>query len=352
MKALLTAEVSSRAKELEDYLDVIYAGWYSEQVILAEEQMISLVSENEVDIIITSYDPITRKVIDSSSKLKLIVCTRANPVNVDTDYAKEKGILVSYAPGRNSDCTAEYTVAMILAITRKIPQAYAALKQGIHTKPLSVDNSERTIDGLRKDVTWALGKDTPYVLYKGFQLRNKTLGVVGYGSIGRKVADICRAFGMKIISYDPYYPDKSEEDVFFVDTLTHLAEQADVITIHAKDTPETLHMIDKSVFSSMKKTAYFVNTSRGALIDEEALIEALLNNNIAGAALDVYDSEPISIDHPFITQCDNVVITPHIAGATYDAIENHTVQLLTDVKHFLRNEPLEFHYKSDSLEIN
>ncbi len=342
MKALLTAEVSSKAKELENWLDVVYAGWYRDGVILSEDEIAKLVADNNVDIIITSYDPITKKVIDSSPNLKLIVCTRANPVNVDVEYARKKNILISYAPGRNSTCTAEYTVALMLSITRKIPMAYAALKSGKH---LAKNHENKTLSGLRRDVTWSLSHESPYVLYKGNQLYGKTLGIVGYGSIGRKVAAICKAFGMKILVYDPYISDADDDDVVFTATLTELAEQVDILTVHCKDVPETYHLIDKSVFSSMKKTAYFINTSRGCIVDEEALIEALLNNDIAGAALDVFDKEPLSADHPFITKCKNIVITPHIAGATYEAIENHTEQLLTDIKNFLHKKPLVYEYK-------
>lgn len=347
MKALLTAEVSPKAKELENMLDeVVYAGWYKDGVILSEEEMMKLAADNNVDIIITSYDPITKKVIDSAPNLKLIVCTRANPVNVDVEYARKKNILVSYAPGRNSDCTAEYTVAMMLAVTRKIPMAYAALKGGKHVAEKVAENDKNEpIDGLRRDVTWALGPDTPYVLYKGNQLHGKTLGVIGYGDIGRRVAKICRAFEMKILVYDPYISKTEGEDVVYASTLEELAQQADIVTVHCKDVPETYHLIDSSFFKAMKKTAYFINTSRGAIVDEQALIEALLNNDIAGAALDVFDKEPISADHPFITKCKNVVITPHLAGATYEAIENHTEQLLTDIKNFVDNRPLIYEYK-------
>lgn len=344
MKALLTAEVSAEARELEALMDVVYAGWYKDQVILTEDEMTDLVSKNSVDVIITSYDPITRKIIDASPNLKLVVCTRANPVNVDVKYAREKGIKISYAPERNSTCTAEYTVAMMLSITRKIPIAYAALKNGKHTSNVKLNPDDKTIKGLRRDVTWSLGVDTPYVLYKGNQMHGKTLGVVGYGSIGRRVADICRAFGMKIMAYDPYVAGKSVPDVVFTSTLEELARQADILTVHCKDTPDTYHLINESIFKCMKKSAFFINTSRGALVDENALIQVLLNHDIAGAALDVFDSEPIAIDHPFITKCDNIIITPHLAGATYEAIENHTKQLLADIRHFLNNEPLEYEY--------
>lgn len=341
MKTLLTAEVSEdHIAELKKLLDIQYEGWYKSKRILTEDEMAELIKGKE--ILITSYDPVTKKVMDASPELKLIVCTRANPVNVDTEYAKQKGIKVSYSPGRNSTCTAEFTVALMLSIMRKIPLAYHALHSGKH---VSENRHENVIkDGLRSDVTWALNSDSPYVLYKGRQLCGRTLGVVGYGSIGRSVAKLCRGFGMNVLVYDPFVnPDTLEENTASVSFDT-LLKESDVITVHCKDTPETRKIINAEAFGKMKKTAYFINTSRGALVDEKALIDVLLNHKIAGAAVDVFESEPIAKDHPFLTKCDNVVITPHLAGATYDAIVNHTIALVKDVKHFLDGEPLEYEY--------
>ena len=341
LNTLLTAEVDRELiRPLEEELDIHYAGWVVDSEILSEEQMAKLAEGREV--IVTSYDPITRRVIDSAPDLKLIVCTRANPVNVDVAYAQSKGIKVIYTPGRNSDCTAEFTVALMLSITRKIPMAYRDLKNGKHTS--DVKRSVETRDGLRRDVTWALGKGTPYVDYKGFQMRGHTLGIIGYGSIGRRVAAICRGFGMKLIVHDPWLkPGDVEADVA-LKSFDEVISEADILTVHCKDTPETEKLINAAVFRRMKPSSFFINTSRGALVDEDALIEALRGGEIAGAAVDVFDSEPIAKDHPFITELDNIVITPHLAGATYDAISNHTRQIVSDTRHFLRGEPLEYEY--------
>ncbi|TQI68239.1 2-hydroxyacid dehydrogenase [Clostridium sp. KNHs216] len=341
MKTLLTAEISRpHIEELEQLLELQYAGWVETKKILSEDQMVELVKDKE--ILITSYDPITKRVIDAAPDLKLIVCTRANPVNVDTGYARQKGIKVSYSPGRNTTCTAEFTVALMLSIMRKIPIAYSALHSGQHVSEKKRSNTVR--EGLRADVTWALDSNSPYVLYKGRQLSGRNLGIIGYGSIGRAVAKLCRGFGMHILIYDPFVdPDTLEEDTRSV-SLDELLAQSDVVTVHCKDTPETRGIVNAEAFGKMKKTAYFINTSRGALVEEQALISALLNHEIAGAAVDVFESEPIAKDHPFLTQCDNIVVTPHLAGATYDAIINHTIALVKDIKHFIDGEPLEFEY--------
>ncbi|MDY0257690.1 NAD(P)-dependent oxidoreductase [Gudongella oleilytica] len=339
---LCTAETGDLIRTLDDFAKIEFKGWAEEQRILTEEELCSLMEAYQPDILITSYDPVTRKAIDSSKNLKLVICTRANPVNVDTGYLKEKGIPLSYSPERNSDCTAEYTVAMMLSIMRRIPMAYHDLKKGLHTVEEARDNEIR--EGLKRDVTWALGKDTPYIQYKGYQMKGRTLGVVGYGSIGRRVASICRSFGMKIIVFDPYLDKNAFEDVYFTDTLLELANKADVVSVHSKDSPSTYHIIDKEFLDNMKTGSFFINTSRGALVDEAALVEALREGRIMGAALDVFETEPIRRDHPFLGELENCVVTPHLAGATYDAIDNHTDQLVRDVLHFINGEELEFEY--------
>lgn len=343
MKILMMAEVSQYVKELEKESEVVYAGWYQDQRIFTENEMIEILQNEKPNILVTSYDPVTKDVIDASPNLKMIVCTRSSPVNIDTSYANQKGIVVSHSPERNADCTAEFTVALMLSVMRNIPQAHCALKEGKHTS--KIEKEKTTSEGLKRDVTWALGGDTPYILYKGYQLKGKTLGIVGYGSIGRRVADIGRGFGMKIASYTEFPDPQLYPDVQFCSNLKELAKISDVLTVHAKDTPQTYHMINSEVFSEMKETAYFINTSRGALVDEKSLIEALRSKQIAGAGIDVYEQEPIVENHPYITELENVVITPHLGGATWDAIDFHTHQLVEDIDLFLKGQPLKYQYK-------
>ncbi|MCY6370782.1 2-hydroxyacid dehydrogenase [Clostridium ganghwense] len=343
MKILVTAEINQELlKELYEFGEITIAGWGKELRKLEEDDMIQLLKGK--DILITSYDPITKKVIDECKDLKLIACTRANPVNIDIKAAKERSIPVIYTPGRNSDCTAEFTIASMLSISRKIPMAYKSLKDGMHLENKKVKNEIK--EGLKEDVTWALGAGTPYVLFKGIQLKGHILGLIGYGSIGKKVANIARAFGMKIYVYDPLLSsveinDNVQEKV----SLDKLFRESDFISCHCKVDESTRGLIGKDEFEKMKKTAYFINTSRGAIVDEEALIEALREEKIAGAALDVFASEPIYKNHPFVIELDNIVITPHLAGATYDAIDNHTIMIVEDVKRFINDEKLLYEYR-------
>ncbi len=344
MKIFFTAEYDEQQlKPLYEMGEVVKDGWAIGLPKMPEEELME--KSADADIIITSYDDITRAVIENAPNLKLIACTRATPVNVDMAAAKERGIPVIYTPGRNSDTTAEMTVGLILSIARKIPMAYKALKEGKFTAD---PNAQKvTKEGLKVDMVWDMEPGSPYMVFKGTQLHGKTLGIVGYGSIGRRVGKIARAFGMELLIYDPFLCpiDLEEVGVKKAEKLEDLMKNADFITCHMKITPETTGIISREMIALMKPTAYFINSSRGAILDEEALIDALREKRIAGAAFDVYAKEPIASNHPYITELDNVVITPHIAGATDDVLINHTKQIVADVKRFSEGRRMLYEYR-------
>ena len=344
MKIFFTAEYDESAlKPLYDIGEVVKDGWAIGLPKMEEDEFAK--KSQDADIIITSYDDVTRKVIENAPNLKLIACTRATPVNVDMEAAKERNIPVLYTPGRNSDTTAEMTIGLMLAIARKIPMAYKALKEGEFTADPSA--VKETKEGLKVDMVWDMKPGSPYVVFKGTQLKGKKLGIVGYGSIGKRVGHIARAFGMELLIYDPFLCpiDIEAIDVRKVEKLEDMMAEADFVTCHMKITPETTGIISKEMIAKMKPTAYFINSSRGAFLDEEALIEALREKRIAGAAFDVYAKEPIASNHPYITELDNVVITPHIAGATDDVLVNHTRQIVADVQRFVEGRSMLYQYR-------
>ncbi len=346
MKILFTAEYDeTMLEEIKALGDVTMAGWSVGDPKIPEDELCKLAAD--YDMIITSYDGITANVMDAAPRLKLIACTRATPVNVDCAHAQSKNIPVLYTPGRNSDSAAELTIALMINVARHIPQAYQALHQGKYCAP-SQQQKKETKAGLKEDITWGIGLNQPYMVFKGMDLKGKTLGVIGFGSIGKRVAAIAKAFGMNLLIFDPY---ASEIDVDGVGqtkvSLDALLAQSDFVSCHVKVTSSTKGMMGKEQFARMKPSAYFINTSRAAVVDETALIEALRENRIAGAALDVFASEPIACDHPFIQEMgDRVIVTPHIAGATNDAIANHTRMILSDIKRFLAGENLLYEYRS------
>lgn len=344
MKIYFTAEYDPRElTPLYEYADIEIDGWAKGLPKLTEEELMKKTAD--ADIIITTFDDITRNVIENAKNLKLIACTRATPVNVDIAAAKERGIPVLYTPGRNSDATAELTIGLMISIARKIPMAHGALKAGEYTAP--PENELETKKGLRADVFWGVGENAPYTVFKGTELKNKTLGIVGYGSIGRRVGRIARAFGMELLIFDPYVGEIDVEEIGVRKALTlkQLMEESDFVSCHLKVTPETTGCISREMISYMKPTAYFINASRSAILDEEALIDALRERKIAGAAFDVYAKEPIPSNHAYIRELDNVVITPHIAGATEEVLTNHTKMIVGEVRRFINNEPLLYQYK-------
>lgn len=343
MRILFTAEYDEALLHHINQLgEVNIQGWARGIGKLSEDELVDLVADSEV--FVTSYDEVTRRVINAAPNLKLIFCTRATPVNVDVTYAKERGIRVLYTPGRNSDSTAELTIGLMLSIARKIPFAYRALKMGNFTGQETSGRQLKT--GLKKDVVWGVGAESPYVVFKGVELRGRTLGIIGYGSIGKRVAAIAKGFGMRILIYDPYVSNIDVDDVVTTKvSLAKLLEQADFVSVHLKVSKETENFITKNEFLKMKKTAFFINCSRAAVVNEQDLIQALRQKQIAGAALDVFSEEPISSNHPFIQELDNVVITPHIAGATTDVLTNHTKMIIQELQRFQSNEPLLYEYQ-------
>lgn len=280
----------------------------------SEEEIIPFVKD--ADIFITNVAPITEKILASSTRLKIIGCSRGGPVNINIAAATRRCIPVLYTPGRNAPVVAEYTVGMILAELFNIARAHASLMQGVW----------------RGD----------FYIYEntGFELEGKTAGIIGLGAIGKRVAKLLKSFGMKVVAYDPYMPDE-----VFIEcgakkvSLKTLLQEADIVTIHARQTPETYKMINKQTINLMKPTAYLINTARGGVVDYEALYQALKEKRIAGAALDVFDEEPVPPDS-MLFSLDNVTVTPHIGGASKETAYRSADILVREIKKLLLKEPV------------
>ena len=284
-------------------------------MVYTEEKLIREIKDVDA-LIITSQQHVTRKVIQAANKLKVIVKYGSKPGidNVDLDAATEKGIFVCYTPHANSDSVAEHTIALILALMKKLYVSCSQLKQG----------KWRSKDLL------------------GYELLGKTVGIIGLGNIGRKVAEKISGFKVKLFAYDPYVDKKIAQqiNVELVDLET-LLKESDVVTIHTALTRETKHMIGENELKLMKKTAFIINTARGAIIDEKALIKALKEGWIAGAALDVFEEEPPNPDNPLL-KMDNVLVTPHFASCTFEAYQREAIMAAEEVLRVLKGEPPKF----------
>ncbi|MCP1354917.1 2-hydroxyacid dehydrogenase [Aneurinibacillus migulanus] len=261
---------------------------------------------SEFDIIITQFAPVNRKVIEQASNLKIIGVLRGGIENVNEGLAKERGIMVLNTPGRNARSVAEFTVGLILSEIRNIARSHAALKKA----------------------DWR--KEFPNSAFVP-ELEGRTLGIIGFGNVGQLVGRFLNGFGMRIIFHDPYFKGESSFPNVGLDTLV---EGSDIVTLHGRLTEDTMNLINREHFLKMKPTAIIVNTARSGLVNEKDLIDALQNNLIAGAAIDVFDQEPLPENHPFLT-LDNVTITPHMAGSTVDAFANTPKKLAAEIAMYI-----------------
>ncbi|HEY3139477.1 MAG TPA: NAD(P)-dependent oxidoreductase, partial [Acidimicrobiales bacterium] len=231
-----------------------------------------------------------------------------DPTNVDVAGATAAGIPVLHAPGRNADGVAELTVALLLAVTRQLLPADRDVRDG-----------EVYRDGT-----------IPYQRFRAHQIAGRTAGLIGLGAVGRATRWRLEGLGMRVIAVDPYAPDATH-------SLAELLAEADVISMHAKVTEETMGLIDRAAIGRMREGAVYLNTARAALHDLDALTEALAEGRLGGAGLDHFKGEMLDPAHP-IVKLPNVVLTPHIGGATYDTEANHTALLADDVIRLLHGE--------------
>lgn len=238
-------------------------------------------------------DEIDREIIDAGQKLKIIANCAVGYDNIDVDYARKKGILVTNTPGVLTETTADLTWALILSTSRRIPEADRYTREG-------------------KFKGWELD------LFLGQEITGKQLGIIGMGRIGRAVAARALGFQMKVVYYDPKKLSPSEEKELnaYCVSLKELLSTSDIITIHTSLNPQTHHLISSGEFKLMKKNAVLINVSRGPVVDEKALVEALKNKLIWGAGLDVYEEEP-QIE-PRLINLKNVVLLPHIGSASFE----------------------------------
>lgn len=258
-------------------------------------------------LVVRSATKVTKDIISAAEKLKVIGRAGVGLDNVDLEAATQKGIIVMNTPAGNTISTAEHTMSMILSLSRNIPQANASTKKG----------------------EWKRSK------FMGVELYGKILGIVGFGRIGSEVAKRAQAFGMKILAYDPFLSKEIAESLGVeIVELKELLERSDYITVHTPLTDETRHMISDKEFSVMKKGARIVNCARGGIIDEVALVSALKEGRVIGAAVDVFEHEPVPADNELL-KSDNVIITPHLGASTEEAQVNVAIEVAEIVRDAL-----------------
>lgn len=259
----------------------------------------SAIAENlaGVEFLVVHKAPVSRAVFEQAEDLEVVAAARGGTENVDTEAAAKHDVTVLHAPGRNADAVADYAVSFALSVHRGIPHFVETTGRGEW-------DLEFDPQGLPRDVT------------------NLTIGIVGFGNVGRKVAERWTGFDPEILAYDPYVDDETTREHGATPAdLDEVLQTADVISIHARLTDDTHHMLGAAAFEQIQEDALLVNTARGGLVDTDALVEALQSGSIGGAALDVFEAEPIPEGHPLL-DLDNVWLSPHTAGSTRDAVYN------------------------------
>lgn len=273
----------------------------------------------DCEVLIVHLCPVTRKLFERAKKLKAVLSCRGGTENIDIEAATEKGIIVATNPAHNANAVAEYTIGLIICETRNISRSDRYLKKGIWRE--NYPNTESTIR----------------------EISDMTIGIVGFGSVGRLVAEKLSAFGCDILVCDPYMSENAYDYINyeFVDLKT-LLNKSDVVTLHARSQN---HIIGDNEFSMMKPTAYLINTSRSILVDPIALQYALNNNMIMGAAIDVFESEPIIPE--FYKKYDNLTITNHRGGDTINSYKDAPAFAITNYQRYLRGEKMRFWVNKD-----
>ena len=263
------------------------------------------------DIVIVGWSDLTRDVINSARKLKMISIWATTCHYADRKAVKERGIVVTHVPGYATEAVAEHTFALMLAAVRKLPLA------DVHVR----------------------GGGFDWRPFGGVELFGKTLGIIGTGAIGCRVAEIAKAFRMRVLAYDKYPNLKrcAELGMTYV-SLERLLSESDFVTVHVTLTPETEGLIGRREFEFMKKGVVVVNTSQGKVIDEAALVEALKSGKVASAGLDVFVAEPPDKDNPLF-RLDNVVLSPHVGFHTVEAVRRCTDICIDNVVKFLEGHP-------------
>jgi D-3-phosphoglycerate dehydrogenase / 2-oxoglutarate reductase len=280
------------------------------KINLSIEELVQIIPEYDA-LMIRSGTRVTKEIIEAGVQLKIIGRAGVGVDNVDVPAATRKGIVVVNSPEGNTVAAAEHAIAMMLALSRHIPSANESVKGG----------------------KWDRKSFTGVEVYK------KTLGIVGLGKIGSHVATIARAMGMRLLAYDPFLSmERAEQIGCQLVELDLLFQESDYITLHIPKTPETYHLINQAALEKMKPTARLINCARGGIIDEAALAEALQQGKIAGAAIDVYETEPLG-ESSLRSLGKEAVLTPHLGASTEEAQVNVAIDVAEQIRDVLLGLP-------------
>lgn len=308
MRALVTAEWTDDGQRRLAALgyDVVRAGWGMTRQVLDRDAYVA--AAQGCSLLVTEIEVVGAEVLAALPDVRLVATARGGPVNVDLAACAARGVPVLFTPARNADSVADFVIGVLLSMVR------------------GIGASERHL----RDVGWQVDGELPYLHFRGPELGRLTLGLVGYGAIGRRVAQRATdGFGMRVLFSDPAVEGSTG--------LPDLLAQSDVVSLHCPRSPATQGLLDAAALARLPRGAYVVNTAGGGIVDEVALVDALRSGRLAGAALDVFTTEPLPRDSPLLA-APNLLLTPHLAGAALDVVRHHTGMLCDDVERWHRGE--------------
>jgi len=290
MKVLVSDNISEAGIDIlkDNEIDVTF------DTELSYEELLEEIGKYD-GIILRSMTPLNEEVLSQADNLKVIARAGSGYDNIDVDAASKQGIVVLNTPGQNTISAAEQTMALMLGLSRNVPQANDALHKGV----------------------WDRNK------YMGVELNGKTLGIIGLGRVGGNVATRAKAFNMEVIANDPYIPtERGKKLGVELVSFKEILQRSDYITIHTPLTDETYHILGKKEFAQMQDGVRILNVARGKNVDTHALAEAIKEGKVVGAALDVHEEEPLDVEHPLLGLEDKVIVSPHLGGTTVEAMDN------------------------------
>jgi phosphoglycerate dehydrogenase-like enzyme len=314
--ALILAPFSDEElARLRESLPVTHESWLQTQRLYAPEELGERLRKDEVGFLVVEADFVFEETFEGAPGLEMIGICRNALNHIDLDAATAKGVLVVNAPGRNAIAVAEHTLGLMLALARRIPQAHRFVSDGAWTDPVG-----------------------GYSKFQGTELAGKAAGIVGLGAIGRLVAQRLVPMGMQVIAHDPYVtPEAAAAAGAELVALDDLLARADFVLIHAPATASTMGLIGHAALALMKPTARLINPSAPGVVDEDALADALEADRIAGASLDVFEGHPLP-ENSRLRSLNNVVLTPHIGGATSETVHRQSRMITNDILLVLRGE--------------
>jgi len=321
MKALITASFHEEGiARLRPHLEICHEDYRETgKIYYMEEELIDRIRETGAEVLIVEADLVPEEVF-AACPLRIVGCCRGDPLNVSREEASRRGIPILYAPGRNADAVADLTLGYMLDLARNITLTNLRIRRG----KLDIQSPQELV--------------RVFGAYGGFELGGILVGLVGFGAVGRKVAHRLQAFGARILVHDPYVPEEALRACGAEPaSLEDLLRRADMVSLHCPDSEDTVGMIGEKQIALMKPAAFFLNTARSIVTDEKALLKALQEGRLQGAALDVFDEEPLQADNPFL-QLDNVICTPHLGGAARDVVRRQSEMISGDVLRVLRGE--------------